>query len=278
MRLPLIKSCMILLSICLCAHGQLNGDLDALEGVGIDEKLNASLPLELEFVSAEGKKVRLADLFNCKRAILLSLNYSDCPMLCQLQLNGLVDGLKELNWDVGEKFQICSVSINPLETPQRARQVKQRYLKSYGRPTTAEGWEFLTGDQKSIEQLADAVGFRYKYVAEREEYAHSAAIMVCTPDGRVSRYLYGVLYPAQTLKLALVEAGQGKIGSTLDRVLLYCFHYDESSGRYAPVARRLMKLGAGMTLTTLAVGLIPVWLRRRQAATLKTSGEREGAV
>ena len=278
MRLPLIKSCMILLSICLCAHGQLNGDLDALEGVGIDEMLNASLPLELEFVSAEGKKVRLADLFNCKRAILLSLNYSDCPMLCQLQLNGLVDGLKELNWDVGEKFQICSVSINPLETPQRARQVKQRYLKSYGRPTNADGWEFLTGDQKSIEQLADAVGFRYKYVAEREEYAHSAAIMVCTPDGRVSRYLYGVLYPAQTLKLALVEAGQGKIGSTLDRVLLYCFHYDESSGRYAPVARRLMKLGAGMTLTTLAVGLIPVWLRRRQAATLKTSGEWEGAV
>ncbi len=259
-----------LIALCMAgrADAQVNRDLDALEGVGIDEKLDTQLPLDLTFTDTKGKEVRLGDLFVGDRPILLSLNYSDCPMLCQLQLNGLLDGLRELSWDAGDQFEICSVSINPLETPQRARQVKQRYVKSYGRPNTAEGWHFLTGDQRSIERLADAVGFRYKYVPEREEYAHSAAIMVCTPDGRVSRYLYGVLYPAQTLKLALVEAGEGKVGSTLDRVLLYCFHYDESSGRYAPVARRLMKLGAVMTLTTLAVGLIPIWMRRRREASL----------
>ncbi|MEM9355309.1 MAG: SCO family protein [Pseudomonadota bacterium] len=278
MRVPILKALVMLLSLGICAQAQVNRELDALEGVGIDEKLSAQLPLDLEFVDANGKQIRLADLFDGERAILLSLNYSDCPMLCQLQLNGLVDGLRELKWDVGKKFRICSVSINPLETPQRAKQVKQRYVKSYGRPTTAADWEFLTGEQTSIEKLADAVGFRYRYVPERDEYAHSAAIMVCTPDGRVSRYLYGVLCPAQTLKLALVEAGQGRIGSTLDRVLLYCFHYDEASGRYAPVARRLMKLGAGMTLTTLGIGLIPVWLRRRHSAAPKTSGEQEGAM
>lgn len=278
MRFPLIIACLLVLSFSSCAHGQINRELDTLNDVGIDEKLNAQLPLDLEFVGAKGKQIQLADLFDGERAVLLSLNYSDCPMLCQLQLNGLVEGLKELDWDVGEKFRICSVSINPLETPQRARQVKQRYVKSYGRPTTAQGWQFLTGERHSIEQLADAVGFRYQYVPERDEYAHSAAIMVCTPDGRVSRYLYGVLYPGQTLKLSLVEAGQGKIGSTLDRVLLYCFHYDETSGRYAPVARRLMKLGAGMTLTTLVVGLIPVWLRRRHTAVPKTNGDGEDSL
>lgn len=278
MRIPIITAGLLSLCLCLCAFGQVSRELDALDGVGVDEKLNAKLPLDLEFVNSEGEQVRLADLFDGERAVLLSLNYSDCPMLCQLQLNGLVDGLRELNWDVGDNFRICSVSINPLETPQRAKQVKQRYVKSYGRPATASAWDFLTGDEESIAQLADAVGFRFKYVPERDEYAHSAAIMVCTPDGRVSRYLYGVLYPEQTLKLAVVEAGQGKIGSTLDRVLLYCFHYDETSGRYAPVARRVMKLGAGMTLTTLAVGLIPVWLRRRKSAAPRALREQEGAV
>ena len=163
-----------------------------------------------------------------------------------------------------------SLSVDPLETPQRARQTKQRYVKAYGRPETAAGWRFLTGDKHSVEQLADAVGFRFKYVPERKEYAHAAAIMICTPEGRISRYLYGVLYPPQTLKLSLVEAGQGKVGSTLDRVLLFCFHYDATSGRYAPVARQILKFAAGVTLATLIVGLIPSWFRRRHNAQSKS--------
>lgn len=250
--------------ISIGAQAQISTDLDSLEGVGIDEKLDEPLPLDLSFRDSSGKAIRLNELFDDERPVILSLNYSDCPMLCQLQLNGLIDGLRDVTWNVGEQFRVVSVSIDPLETTQRARQTKQRYLKAYARPQTADGWYFLTGDKSSIDKLADAVGFRFKYVPERKEYAHAAAIMVCTPSGRVSRYLYGVVYPPQTLKLSLVEAGEGKIGSTLDQVLLFCFHYDAESGRYAPVARQMMKMAAAITLATIFVGLIPSWLRRRR--------------
>ena len=239
--------------------------LDSLDGVGIDEKLDAQIPLDLQFRDSTGKQIKLAELFDGDRPTILSLNYSDCPMLCQLQLNGLLDGLRDLNWDPGDNFDIVSVSIDPLETPQRARQTKQRYVKAYGRPETAAGWHFLTGNKESIRRLADAVGFGFKYVPESKEYAHAAAIMVCTPEGRVSRYLYGVLYPSQTLRLSLVEAGEGKIGSTLDRVMLFCFNYDAATGRYAPVAVQMMKIAGGVTVTTIMVGLIPSWLRRRSS-------------
>ncbi len=246
-----------------CAVGQTTSKVGALEGVGIDEHLGESLPLNLTFRDSRGQAVSVASLFDGKRPVILSLNYSDCPMLCQLQLNGLVDGLKEMKWNVGDEFRVVSLSIDPLETPQRARQTKQRYVRAYGRPLSAAGWSFLTGDKAAIDRLADAVGFRYRYVPERKEYAHAAAIMVCTPSGRVSRYLYGVLYPAQTLRLALVEAGDGQIGSTIDHVLLFCFHYDATSGRYAPVARQLMKLAAAATLVGMLVAFVPAWLRRR---------------
>jgi protein SCO1/2 len=255
-------------SILLIGQGvaQVNETVDALDGVGIDERPNAQLPLELQFCDSRGRSMRLGDLFNGTRPVLLALNYSDCPMLCQLQLNGLVEGLREMDWDAGEQFEVCSVSINPLETPHRARQVKQRYIQAYGRPGTAAGWHFLTGNQAAIAELAQTVGFRFRYVPETREYAHAAAVMVCTPEGRLSRYLYGVAYPPQTLKMSLVEAGDGRIGSTLDRVMLYCFHYDATLGRYAPVARRLMQVAAALTLATLGLTLVPIWLRRYRLA------------
>lgn len=239
-------------------------DLEPLDGVGIQEKLEATLPLDLEFRTSDGKTRTLASLFESGKPALLSLNYSDCPMLCRLQLNGLVDGLRDMKLEPGKDFHIISVSIDPSETPQRSRQTKQNYLKSYGRPGTGDGWHFLSGDKQSIDRLADTVGFQYKYVPERKEYAHAAVTIAVTPEGVVSRYLYGVLYPAQTLRLALVEAGEGKIGTTLDRVLLFCFHYDATSGRYAPVAIRLMQLGASATLGAMAIGLFPVWWKRRR--------------
>ncbi len=253
----------LLVSVTNCASGQVTDNVDSLDGVGITEKLDGQLPLRLAFQDAKGHDISLGRLFDGEKPVILSLNYSDCPMLCQLQLNGLVDGLRDVQWNAGERFQIVSVSINPLETPQRAAQTKLRYVRAYGRPQTAAGWHFLTGDQQAIQELADAVGFQFKYVPERKEYAHAAAIMVCTPNGRVSRYLYGVVYPAQTIRLAVVEAGEGKIGSTLDRVLLYCFHYDATSGRYAPVAIQIMKVAAAFTLLMLAGGLLPTWLRNR---------------
>lgn len=235
---------------------------EEISEIGIDEKLDSPLPLDLRFRDDRGRTIYLGSLFSGGRPVLLSLNYSDCPMLCSLQLNGLVDGLRGISLTPGTDFEIVSVSIDPSEQPERARLTKQKYVGAYGRPGTAAGWHFLVGGADSIRDLADAVGFRYKYVPERKEFAHAAALMLCTPDGRISRYLYGVQFPPQTLKLSLIEAGEGKIGTTLDRVILFCFHYDAESGRYGPVARRIMRLGAGLTLCVLLVGLVPFWIRR----------------
>jgi protein SCO1/2 len=236
-----------------------------LADVGIDEKLGAQLPGELTFRDANGRTVRFSELFDGQRPVLLSLNYSDCPMLCRVQLDGLVQGLRELAWTTGEEFSVVSVSIDPLETPQRARETLQRYVNEYGRPGGGAGWQFLVGDAANIRQLADTVGFRYKYIPETKEYSHAAAVMVCTPEGTLSRYLYGVAFDEQTLRLALVEAGEGKIGSTLDQILLYCFHYDAEKGRYGPTARFVMQLAAGATVLGLTAALLPVWLRRHAA-------------
>ena len=279
MRLWLVLPFLLMTVSDHIVFGQRTESLDSLEGVGVDEKLNADLPLDLKFRDSTGKSLALADLFVAERPVILSLNYSDCPMLCQLQLNGLVDGLRDLTWNAGVEYDVVSVSIDPLETAQRARQTKQRYVKAYGRPKAAAGWRFLTGDKRAIESLSDSVGFRFRYVPERKEYAHAAAIIICTPEGRVSRYLYGVLYPPQTLKLSLVEAGEGKVGSTLDRVLLFCFHYDATSGKYAPVARQILKFAAGITLTAIIIGLIPAWARKRHnsvAGTIHTRGTVHG--
>ena len=249
-----------------------------LEDVGVDEKLGDQLPLDLTFRDEKGQPVTLGQLFNQGRPVLLSLNYSDCPMLCMLQLNGLVDGLIDVSLTPGKDFEILSVSIDPTETPERARLTKQKYVKTYGRLDTAGGWHFWVGKQSSIDRLADAVGFRYKFIPERNEFSHAAAVMLCTPTGVVSRYLYGVQFTPKTLQLSLVEASEGKIGSTMDRILLFCFHYDAEAGRYGPMAQRLMRMGAGLTLFVLAIGLVPVWLRRswRAAKSDSPPPDREG--
>ncbi len=232
-----------------------------LENVGIAERLDESLPLQLRFRDERGRDVALGEFFQ-DRPVVLSLTYSDCPMLCHLQLDGLVRSLQDVRLTPGSDFEIVNVSIDPGETSERAMLTKRKHVEAYGRPESAAGWHFLTGSDEHIKELAKAVGFRYQFVPEREEYAHAAAIMIATPAGQLSRYLYGVNYPPQTLRLALVEAGQGKIGSTVDQILLFCFHYDATSGRYAPVAFRIMQLGGSLTLIALLLGLIPYWLKR----------------
>lgn len=232
-----------------------------MQGVGIDDKSGDQLPLDLRFRDENGKVIALSDIFTGERPVLVSLNYSDCPMLCGLQLNGLVDSLKQLKWTAGEEFEVISLSVDPTESTDRAKQTEQRYLKDYGRAGAAKGWRFLTGSQRNIKAFANAIGFRYKYVPDTGEYSHSAAEMVITPDGVISRYLYGVMYDPQTVRLSLVEASDGKIGSPLDQIILFCFHYDETKGRYGPVARRVMSAGAGVTVIALALGLLPYWIR-----------------
>ena len=247
---------------------------EALKDVGTTERLNEQAPLDLQFTDSTGRAVKLADLFDGKTPILLTLNYSNCPRLCSLQLNGLFAGLEKLKWDLGSQFRMITVSIDPGESPQRAEETKQKYLRAYGREGAAAGWHCLVGSEENIRALADAVGFRYVYVAETKEFAHAAVTMVLTPGGRVSRYLYGIEYDPQTLRLSLVEASEGKVGSTVDKIILLCFHYDSAAGRYAPVAFRIMQIGALGFAAMLGCGLLVYWRRDKKHGTGPATAER----
>ncbi len=259
------------------AHAQLVEQVpEALEEVGITEHLDAKLPMDLEFRDEDGISVTLGSFFDGERPVILTLNYYRCPMLCGLMLNGLVDGLEQMEWTPGQEFEIVTVSINPLETPALAKEKKQNYLKRYGRPSAVTGWHFLTGREPEIDRLAETVGFRFAYDPVEQQYAHAAAIFVCTPDGRVARYLYGIEYPAKRLKLGLLEASEGKIGSTIDRIIMYCYHYDPSNRRYSPVAMNIMRVGGGATASILAVALGMFWFRewRRRKSLAKRDATR----
>ena len=249
---------------------------EALEEVGITEHLDAKLPMDLEFRDEDGITVTLGSFFDGERPVILTLNYYRCPMLCGLMLNGLVDGLEQMEWTPGQEFEIVTVSINPLETPALAKEKKQNYIKRYGRPSAAAGWHFLTGREPEIDRLAETVGFRFAYDPVEQQYAHAAAIFVCTPDGRIARYLYGIEYPSKRLKLGLLEASEGKIGSTIDQLIMYCYHYDPSNRRYSPVAMNIMRVGGGATASILAVALSMFWLRewRRRKSLAKRDSTR----
>jgi len=245
-----------------------------LEEVGVEEHLNAELPLDLKFRDEYGAVVTLGDYFDGAKPVILTLNYYKCPMLCGLQLNGLLDGLMELDWTPGQEFEMVTVSINPLETPALATEKKQNYIKRYGRPSAAKGWHFLTGKEPEIRQLASTLGFGYTYDRKTGEYAHAAALFVNTPDGRVARYLYGIEYPPKRIRLALLEASAGEIGTTIDQLILYCFHYDPSSRRYSPVAMNIMRLGGGATALILGLSLGGYWLREMRRRKKSDRGNR----
>lgn len=236
---------------------------DQLLEVGVEEHLDTAIPLDLEFKDHTGKAVTLGDFFDGQLPVVLTLNYSSCPMLCSLQLNGLFDGLKGLEqWNLGSEYRMVTVSIDPTESVERAAMTRQKYLKLYGRAGAGEGYACLVGKNKQITELAKTVGFKYRFVPENGEYAHTAVTMICTPDGRMSRYLYGVEYQPQTLRLSMLEAGKGKIGSPMDQILLFCFQYDAASGKYAPAAFKLMKVGAASIV--LVVGGVMFFYWRRE--------------
>ncbi|WP_013630947.1 SCO family protein [Rubinisphaera brasiliensis] len=244
----------------------------ALTKAGVDEHLGETLPLDLEFQDDRGRTVSLGQLFEGDRPVILSLNYSNCPMLCVLQLNGLIDSLREVEMVAGKDFRIVSVSLDPGETVAQAANTKQKYIDSYGKKVNADGWNFLVGTQSNVEQLAEAVGVRYVYLPEKKEYSHPAVFSICMPDGRISRYHYGVEFPPNTIRLSLVEASEGKIGNAFDKFILLCFHYDADEGRYAPTARFLMKIG-GIGIILGLGGLF--WLCHRM--TKRSKRQREEA-
>ncbi|QDU53990.1 SCO family protein [Aeoliella mucimassa] len=241
---------------------------DEMVGVGVEENLGVQLPLDLAFRNEEGEAVTLGSYMNGEKPVLLLLNYSNCPMLCGQQLNDLVRALNDPgmeNFSIGREFDIVSVSIDPREQPERAKLTHKRYSEQYDRPGTSHGWHFLVGNDENIHKLADLVGYRYNFVESTGEFAHPATLMIVTPEGVVSRYINGLGYEAKTLRLSMVEAADGKVGSTVDQILLTCFVYDHTKGKYAPQAVGIMKLGAAATVLVLGLALAPYWLHRRRS-------------
>jgi len=265
------------LALALCAAAPVSSAQDGpprgLREVGFDQKPGASLPLDLLFKDEAGREVRLGDYFG-KRPVVLSLNYYGCPMLCTVTLSGLASALDVLTtFDAGREFELLTVSFDPSEGPELAAQKKASYLARYKRPTAEAGWHFLTGDKAAIDALTTAVGFRYAWDAETKQFAHPAGVVVLTPEGRISRYLYGIEYAPKDLKLALLESSSGRIGTVVDQAILYCYQYDPMQGRYSASVMGILRAGAVLTVLAL-LGFIGVSLRRERAAALLTPGSR----
>jgi protein SCO1/2 len=235
-----------------------------LKEVGLDQKLDAQVPLDLKFSDEQGREVTLGSLFG-HRPVVLALVYYECPMLCTEVLNGLVSSLQTIAFNAGNEFDIVAVSFDPGETPALAAQKKALYVKRYGRPGAETGMHFLTGREDAIHALTSAVGFRYQYDPSTDQFAHTAVLTVLTPAGHVSRYLYGIEYQPRNLRLALVEAADGKIGTAVDKALLYCYHYDPETGKYGLAIMNLVRLGGIMTVAA-AVSFIVLNLRRQPQA------------
>ena len=233
----------------------------ALREVGIDQRLGESLPLDASFTDDHGRAVTLGDYFG-KKPVVLVMTYFECPMLCTLVLNGLAQTLKTMSFAPGNEFDVVAVSFDPRDTPEKAAKKKAAYVAEYGRSDTADGWHFLTGEQPAIERVAKAVGFRYTWVPEEKQFAHAAAVMVATPEGKLARYFYGVDYAGRDLRLGLVEAADHKIGSPVDALLLFCYAYDPATGKYGAIALNAVRTGG--VITVLAIGAFMVVMFRRE--------------
>jgi protein SCO1 len=231
-----------------------------LAAVAFEQRLNEPVPLHLAFRDEAGNAVQLGDYLG-QKPVILTLNYYECPMLCPLVLEGLLRSLRALSFMIGEQFDVVTVSIAPGETPALAVATKARYMQDYGRPEASTGWHFLTGDQASIQRLTEVVGFRYAYDAAKDQYAHAAGIMVLTPQGKIARYIYGIEFSPRDLRLALVEAAAKTIGSPVDQLLLFCYQYDPTTGRYTLVVRRTLQLVSLATVLGLAAFMIVMFRR-----------------
>jgi protein SCO1/2 len=254
----------------LVATGQVNIAPKELEGIDVLEKLDNSLPLEARFLDDSGRAVTLGQYFTGKKPVLLQIGYNKCPMLCNLVLNGAFDGLKGVDWNPGKEYEVISVSVDPTEAPALAKAKKESYLAEFERPGAGIGVHFLTGDELMSKAVADSVGFQFRR-QENGDYSHAAVLILVKPDGKVSRYMYGTKFEPKDLRFALLEASEGRIGSTLDKFILWCHMYDPSARGYVLQARRVMSLGGAVTLVVLAAGLGLFWRaelkKKKDAAT-----------
>ena len=245
-----------------------------LQGVEVEEHLETSVPKALSFVDDEGRTVLYDEVVRGALPTILTMNYSDCPMLCSLQINALMASMKQLDLTLGKDYRIVTVSLNPKETAAKAHDTKAKYMAVYSRPEApVDGWRFLTGSEGNIRAVARSLGIAYNYNEKRDEYVHPAVFLIATPGGLISRYFYGLEFHPKTLRLSLIEASEGKIGSSIDRLVLYCFHYDATEGRYAPVAMNIMRVSGSAGALALGGLLTGLWRseirRKRQAQASK---------
>lgn len=235
----------------------------ALSDVRIEQKLDQQLPLDLVFRDESGQSVKLGQYFGSK-PVVLALVYYDCPMLCTQVLNGMVTSFRVLPFQLGKEYDVVTVSFDPRETSALASKKKQvyvNYLPEKMRAGASDGWHFLTGDQQSIAQLTDAVGFHYHYDEATKQFAHASAIMVATPQGKLSRYFYGIDYSARDLRLGLIESAENKIGSPVDQLLLYCYHYDPASGKYGAAVMKIIRIAGVLTVLSIITMLLALKAR-----------------
>ncbi len=243
-----------------------NGLPTALQEIGIEQKLGEQLPLDTEFKDENGKTVKLSEYFSKGKPVVLALVYYECPMLCNQVLNGLTGSLKGISFDVGAEYEVVAISFDAKENDKTdlAKNKKVSYLERYGRPQTEKGWHFLTGTQDSIDKVTNATGFKYKWDEPSQQFAHASAIMVATPEGKLSHYFYGIDYAPRDLKFGIMEAAENKVGNPADKLFLYCFHYDPSTGKYGFAVLNVIRLAAVATLLGLGGMLFMFWRKGKK--------------
>lgn len=244
-----------------------------LKDVSYTQRLNASVPGDLVFRDETGKAVQLSDYYG-KRPLVLALVYYECPMLCTQVLSGLVSAMDLMTLQAGRDYDVLAVSFNPKEGPGLASAKKRAYVERYDRPGTESGFHFLTGPEASIAQLTKTVGFRYQWDPAIQQFAHAAGVIVLTPEGRVSKYFYGVEYSARDLRLGLVDASEKKIGSMVDELLLYCYHYDPTTGKYGMLAMTAVRIGGAVTVAAMIAFWLTMWLKGRRSTSMTTAAVR----
>ena len=255
---------LVLISLVVRPVGAQDSDLPtSLNGVGLDQQLGESLATDVSLLDASGAEVTIDELLDGETPMVLNFVYHDCPMLCSVVLDLFTETLKQMPWTPGDKFEVLTVSFSAKETPEMAATAKDRILKKLGRPEAAAGWHFLTGSEESISSLTESVGFKFKWVESAQEFAHPSALIFVSGEGVITRYINGVNYPAADVRRAIVEASEGKVGSALDQVLLYCYRYDPDSNSYVLHATNLMKIGGLFTLIVIGLGLFVFWRRER---------------
>jgi protein SCO1/2 len=266
----------LVISIASIAAAQPIPPQQLMDQIGVDQKLDQQVPLDLTFRDESGKSVRLGEYFG-EKPVVLSLVYYECPMLCGMTLNGMLKTFKVLPFTIGQEYEVVTVSFDSRETPELAARKKGTYVKQYGRDNAGKGWHFLTGDDESIRRLCDAVGFRFIYDEPTKQFAHASAIMVLTPNGKLSRYFYGLEYVPKDLRLGLIEAADEKIGSPVDHVLLLCYQYDPKTGKYGFAVMTAVRVGAVLTIATIGAFMLVMIRRdrRMKASAVDTTGETQ---